>query len=94
MEGIKFDYGKPLMGCIPPNAELAIANVLTFGARKYDRDNWRKVDNADVRYLDAAMRHLNAYRRGELTDAETNESHLAHAICCLMFILELEKVGV
>lgn len=93
MEGVKFDYGKVLMGCIPPNAELAVAKVLSFGARKYDRENWRKVDNAEERYLDAAMRHINADRRGEKTDAESGEDHLAHAVACLLFILELRKVG-
>lgn len=91
MEGVKYDQGKVLMGCIPPHAELAIAKVLTFGANKYDRENWRKLDNIQVRYLDATMRHLNAYRRGEELDVESGESHLAHAACCLMFMLEIEE---
>ena len=31
--GSKHDSGKPLMGAVPPNAMLAVAKVLTFGAR-------------------------------------------------------------
>lgn len=79
------------MGAIPPHAELAVARVLTFGASKYSRDNWALVENAEERYMDAALRHINAYRRGEPVDTETGESHLAHAICCLMFLLEMEE---
>ena len=87
--GSKHDTGKPLMGAVPPNALLAVAKVLTFGAEKYGRDNWRQVESAETRYLDAAMRHINAYQRGEAVDPESGESHLAHAVCSLMFMLEL-----
>ena len=90
--GSKHDSGKPLMGAVPPNALLAVAKVLTFGAEKYGRDNWRQVENAETRYLDAALRHINAYQRGEAADPESGESHLAHAVCSLMFMLELREV--
>ena len=89
--GSKHDSGKPLMGAVPPNALLAVARVLTFGAQKYGRDNWRKVANAETRYLDAALRHINAYQRGEAVDPESGESHLTHAVCSLMFMLELKE---
>lgn len=86
--GTKADDGKVMMDTIPPHAELAVARVLTFGAKKYSRGNWAHVENSDERYMDAALRHINAYRRGEQTDSETGENHLAHAICCLMFMLD------
>ncbi len=86
--GVKFDGDKEFMGCIPPHAELLVAKALTFGAKKYDRENWRKVDRLYERYMDAALRHINAHRRGEDNDDESGLDHLAHAICCLMFILE------
>ena len=87
-DGIKFDKGKPLMACLPPHVELEVAEVLSFGAAKYDRENWRKLDNLELRYMDAALRHINAYRRGEVNDSESELHHLSHAICCLMFIRE------
>lgn len=43
--GSKHDSGKPLMGAVPPNAMLAVARVLTFGA-EVQADNWRQVENA------------------------------------------------
>lgn len=89
--GSKHDSGKPLMGAVPPSALLAVARVLTFGAEKYGRDNWRQVESAETRYLDAALRHINAHQRGEGVDPESGESHLAHAVCSLMFMLELKE---
>lgn len=91
INGSKHDSGKPLMGAVPPNALLAVAKVLTFGAEKYGRDNWRRVESADTRYMDAALRHINAYQRGETADPESGESHLAHAVCSLMFMIELQE---
>lgn len=88
--GRKFDSGKMRMGLLPPLAIESVARVLTFGAQKYAKDNWKKVDNAHDRYTDAALRHVFAYMKGESTDAETGESHLAHALCCLMFMLDLD----
>ena len=89
--GKKYDADKPMMNLMPASAELEVAKVLTFGAKKYGAENWRRVENADDRYMAAAMRHINAARRGEVLDDESGLNHLAHAACCLMFILELAQ---
>ena len=89
--GTKHDHGKPILGAVPPHAELAVGRVLTFGAEKYARGNWDKVEDHENRYMDAALRHLNAYRRGEITDGESGESHLAHAACCILFMLDKQE---
>lgn len=86
--GIKLDADKPMMELIPPRAELALARVLTFGARKYAPDNWRQVPDLERRYLAAALRHINAHRAGELCDPESGELHLSHAFTCLAFLVE------
>jgi hypothetical protein len=88
MSGIKYDGEKPRMHLIPPKSELELAKVLTFGAMKYSEDNWRKVDNLQKRYMSATMRHLNAVRQGEEVDEESGHHHLAHALCCIFFMLE------
>lgn len=87
--GTKHDAGKPILGAIPPAAELAVGRVLAFGAKKYARENWHLVDDAQTLYMDAALRHLNALRRGEVLDSESGEHHLAHVACCVLFMLEL-----
>ncbi len=90
MTGRKFDSEKPKMYLLPPKATVEVAKVLTFGAAKYDEENWRKLEDAQKRYSGGALRHIFSHLDGELQDPETNLSHLAHAICCLMFKLELE----
>lgn len=86
--GMKYDNEKPMMNLLPPKAEMEMARVLTFGAKKYAPDNWRKVDDLERRYLAAAMRHINAHRQGEKLDSESGLSHLSHAMCCIAFIIE------
>ena len=93
IEGKKYDSGKPMMGLIPPLAEVELAKVLTFGAEKYGADNWRQVPDAQRRYMDAALRHLNSVRSGNLKDTGdggSGLSNLAHAAACIMFLLEME----
>lgn len=86
--GRKFDGGKPMYGLLPPKALRATVDVLTFGAQKYEVDNWKYVDNSLRRYFDAAQRHLWDWKEGEQFDPESGMHHLAHAICCLMFLYE------
>lgn len=88
--GIKYDNGKSEYGLLPPYALEEVAKVLTFGANKYDRENWRKIDELDRRYFDAAQRHIWALKRDEGIDPESGLHHIAHAITCLLFILESE----
>lgn len=90
--GRKFDGGKPRYGLLPPIALEDVAKVLTFGAEKYEEDNWRRVPGAMDRYFDAALRHMWSWKRGEANDPETGLHHMAHAICCLMFIEELDSI--
>lgn len=71
------------------DALIEVANVMNYGATKYDRKNWAKVDDKR-RYISASMRHLLAYSKGEQLD-ESGYHHLAHSVCSLMFLLELEK---
>lgn len=89
--GRKFDAGKLDYTLVPFEAVDEIVKVLMFGAQKYDRHNWKLVDNAEQRYLAAAFRHITAYNKGELVDPETGVSHLAHAGCCILFLLALEN---
>jgi len=90
MTGEKHDNGKPMLDLIPPLMELEVGAVLTFGAEKYSIDNWRQVPDLRRRYIAAAMRHINALRRGETLDPESGQHHAAHAATCLMFLGEIE----
>jgi len=91
--GIKFDGDKPRYDLEQVLATEEIMKVLTYGANKYSADNWRLVPDFERRYYSAARRHIAAYMRGELIDPESGLSHLAHAITCLNYILEVQLEG-
>jgi len=88
--GVKYDSGKPRFSLVPLNALRAVVRVLDAGARKYAPDNWRKVPDARRRYYDAVHRHIGEWWDGEKLDPETGEHHLAHAACCILFLLALD----
>ena len=82
----KADAGKPRIGLIPHEAIRQTAEVLTIGAAKYGADNWVNCPDWS-RYFDAMERHIWAWKSGEDADPETGKSHLAHAMCCLSFLI-------
>ncbi len=96
VEGVarKYDESKVQLELLSVPALMAIGQVMTFGARKYEAHNWRKGFKWS-RLLGASLRHIFAYMSGENTDPESGLSHLAHAGCCIMFLLEHEicKLG-
>ena len=55
---MKFDKGKPRYSLIPTEATKALAEVLTYGAKKYKDNNWQQ--GTSDRYTDALYRHLEA----------------------------------
>ena len=88
-KGLKYDSGKLNWSLMPFGALQEVVKVLEFGSQKYAPNNWMYVDNADERYWNAAMRHLIAYKTESTNDSETGLSHLAHAICCMLFLQHL-----
>ena len=89
--GVKYDSGKLQWTLLPFRAINEVLEVLSFGAKKYAADNWKIVPEARTRYVDAAFRHLTDWHLKEKLDGETGKSHLAHAICCLLFLLWFEQ---
>ena len=90
-QGMKFDKNKPDYSLLPFAAVDEVVKVLTYGAAKYDRFNWEKVEA--VRYQAATMRHFSTHMQGEKIDQESGISHLAHAICSLLYLLDFELKG-
>lgn len=88
--GEKHDQGKAQWDLTPWAAQTEITKALTFGAEKYGPDNWRNVGNAKRRYTSALFRHVVAWLKGDERDPESGLHHLAHAGCCLLFLLEVQ----
>lgn len=71
-----------------------VVRVLGFGAKKYKANNWKLVDDAERRYLNAAYRHMAKIEPGtEALDEETGLSHYSHALCSLLFAAWHAKFG-
>lgn len=88
MDGAKKDQGKLEYHLIPTECLAEVVRVLTYSKRdKYAEDNWKRVKNARVRYIDAAERHIAQRKMGEVIDSEWGLHHTAHAICCLLFVM-------
>mgnify|MGYP005643527869 CR=1 FL=1 len=93
-EGVKFDTGKAAYELLAPEFLEGVANVLTFGAKKYSARNW-ELGMSWGRCFGACMRHMWAWWGGEKLDPESGLPHLHHAACCIMFLIAYEerKVG-
>lgn len=90
--GAKLDDGKPEMELVFrgfSRALRAVAEVGTYGARKYSRDGWERVQDGARRYTNAMYRHLNDEHSGEMNDPHTQLPHAAHAAWNALARLEL-----
>jgi len=80
--GQKLDTEKIRWDCVPMELIEQIAEVMTYGATKYNEDprdpNWVKVENGKHRYYAAMMRHLVADMKGEKLDPDSGLPHLSH----------------
>lgn len=87
-QGVKYDDDKLDWSLLPLEEMEDVVEVLMHGARKYPQpDNWKRVPDLKRRYYNAAMRHVARYWQGEEMDQESYLPHLAHAICCLLFMM-------
>jgi hypothetical protein len=75
----KLDYRFDL---IDPITMFALAKVCSYGADKYGAWNWRRID-VDT-HINHALAHIYAY-----LSRDTQDDHLEHAFCRLMFALSL-----
>lgn len=87
----KFDTKKPKWNLLPYREVEEIVKVLMHGSKKYSEYGWKKVPRAKERYFSAAMRHITAWWSGEKLDKESGLNHLAHAGCCLLFLMWHDK---
>ena len=89
-KGVKYDQGKLRYDLVPVGVHEGLCDVITYGAAKYDDNNWMHVE--PKRYEAALFRHINAWRKGEKNDSESGKHHLFHAMACLAFLVEHENL--
>jgi hypothetical protein len=87
--GIKFDLNKLDWTLLPWKEVEDVVKILDLGAKKYAKDNWKKLDTDT--YKKALARHMASYLGGELNDKESGLSHCAHIACNALFLMWHEK---
>jgi hypothetical protein len=93
VEGRKDDSEKDPWDLMPWDALREITKVLAFGSRKYGPRNWEK-GMAYGRLYAATLRHMTDWWERVPGDKDTGLSHLAHAGCCVLFLLAYELRGI
>lgn len=88
MSFTKSDNGKNMLELIEPKFIMELGMVLTSGAIKYDRNNWKNMSSNDrERIKGALLRHLYRYLDGQTHDDESMLHELAHVSCNAMFLM-------
>lgn len=90
-DALRYNDGKTKLSLIPPFVIEQLGKVLTFGACKYERNNYRKGMEWS-KMMDSTMRHLNAFWAGEDLDPESGLPHLSHAMANISFMLEYTRI--
>lgn len=91
---MRYNADKNRLELIPPEWPEGLAAVLTFGAKKYEDNLWRRGMKFSA-CLGSSLRHIYKWARGEENDPETGIHHLLHAAVNLLFLYtyQLDKVG-
>lgn len=92
MQKIKDTAGKPRLSLALQMRQtlMAITDIREYGLVKYpDAENYKKVP--EEMWRDALVRHLVAYIGGEEYDRESGKPHLSHALCNLVYLIELKR---
>lgn len=100
----RFDTGKAQLELISPIAMVGLAKILTFGAKKYAPNNWRK-GMSWSRCIGSLKRHLAAFEAGIDLDYDENCEgckagtclnhtgllHIDQILCNAMFLSEYAR---
>lgn len=81
---------------IPQWPLMAVSNVLYHGAVKYGENNWQGITTRE--HVNHALNHISEFlltKEGYVDAAKlSEEDHIIHAICRLMFAYHVETFGV
>lgn len=93
MSGKRYDENKVDMSLLPVEALWEVAKVMTYGAYKYLRDNWRSGMKWS-RVIAPMQRHYAKFMMGEDIDPENGLLHLSELACNALFLLAFQILGI
>lgn len=88
--GERKNEGKLEWRLLPIDLIQETVRVMMYGCKKYSPNNWKRGFSYSS-VIECLQRHIDAWKHGEDNDAETGLSHLAHAMCNLVFLYFFHK---
>jgi hypothetical protein len=82
---VALDGSKLRVELVPPQFIEGVADILTFGAKKYAAHNWMR-GISWMGIIAGVLRHVYLFARGIDIDDESGRPHLFHAACGLLFL--------
>ena len=83
-KALRYNEGKLDWTLLDFDSIAPAVKVMTFGATKYARENWKLPCDDPKQHIQSAIRHLLAITKGEEVDPESGERHSGHVICNMM----------
>jgi len=83
--GLRYNDGKRRVDLLDIDALNGTADVLTYGANKYEERNWEK-GMPWSKVISSLLRHTFAFWAGEDIDPESGLPHVDHIACNAMFL--------
>jgi hypothetical protein len=83
-----YGMSKPGIEGVPVAPLFMVGEVMRLGIRKYGLTNWRHDPISASVYYNAAMRHIMTWWDGDNIDFESQQPHLAHAVACLLILMD------
>lgn len=84
---------KAPLGQVCPVADAHESCAMLDGDLKYGFRNWREKNVVARIYIDAALRHIQAWAEGEEVAEDSGVHHLGHARACLGILLDAQENG-
>lgn len=85
---------KPTFHAVPGVALIELGAAMLDGKAKYGLANWRQDPVAASVYVDAAVRHLQAWWDSrEERASDSGVHHLGHVMACMAILLDAQSHG-
>lgn len=84
-QALRYNEGKPQWSLVDFKSIIPMVEVLEYGCKKYDRDNWKKgLPTREI--CESMIRHCMKLLEGQYLDDESGLPHVGHIMCNAMFL--------